>query len=179
MVLKKIIYNLAKRMIFVFKVTPWLMPIYRWGMLCLLKWMGIKIIGKPRYISNDCYFDGVDYSLITICDEAVISKEVVILTHDYSITRVFKSFGEKLKTDVRIVKPVFIGKNSFIGYRSILMPGAYIGENVIVGAGSVVRGRIPKNSIAFGNPAKVLNNTKEVYKKYIEDYKNNKLQVDR
>ena len=49
------------------------------------------------------------------------------------------------------IKPIIVGKNSFIGARVTLLPGTEIGENCIIGAGSVVKGKIPNNSIVIGN----------------------------
>ncbi len=45
----------------------------------------------------------------------------------------------------------------------MLLPGASIGDNVIIGAGSVVSGQIPPNSVAAGNPAKVLCSIQDYY----------------
>ena len=57
-----------------------------------------------------------------------------------------------------IVHGCTIGDNTVIGMGSILLSGAVIGENCIIGAGSLITGkmRIPDNSIAFGNPAKII-----------------------
>ena len=52
--------------------------------------------------------------------------------------------------------PIHIGDNVFIGWGSIVLPGVRIGSNVVIGAGSVVNRDIPDNSVAAGNPAKVL-----------------------
>lgn len=49
-----------------------------------------------------------------------------------------------------------IGKNCFIGGRSLIMPGVEIGDNCVVGAGSVVTKSVPPRSIVAGNPARVL-----------------------
>jgi acetyltransferase-like isoleucine patch superfamily enzyme len=49
-----------------------------------------------------------------------------------------------------------IGNNCFIGINSIIMPGVTIGNEVIIGAGSVVTKNIPDNCIAAGNPAKII-----------------------
>ena len=53
-------------------------------------------------------------------------------------------------------KPINIGKNVFIGARSIIMKGVTIGDGAVVGAGSVVTKDIPANVIAAGNPAKIV-----------------------
>lgn len=138
--------------------------------LIFLKRIGLKIEGTPKFISNDTYFDGKDFSLITICDNVTISREVMLLTHDYSISTVGKTLKleevealDKLykKGNVLILRGIRIGSNSFIGARSSLLPGTEIGQNVIVGACSVVRGKVPDNSIVVGNPAKIVGSVSE------------------
>ena len=52
--------------------------------------------------------------------------------------------------------PIIIGNNVFIGANSVLLPGIKIGNNVIIGAGSVVCKDICENTIAVGNPCKVI-----------------------
>jgi len=52
--------------------------------------------------------------------------------------------------------PIEIGAGSWIGHGAMILPGARIGRNVVVGAGSVVRGAIPDHSVAVGVPAKVV-----------------------
>ena len=53
-------------------------------------------------------------------------------------------------------KPVTIGDNVWIGGSVTILPGVTIGDNVTIGAGSVVTKDIPSNSIAVGNPCKVV-----------------------
>ena len=76
-----------------------------------------------------------------IDDETLITREVMILAHD-------ASRGLKLNTK--------IGKRCFIGVRSIILPGVTIGDEVIVGAGSIITKDVPSNCIVAGNPAKIL-----------------------
>jgi acetyltransferase-like isoleucine patch superfamily enzyme len=52
--------------------------------------------------------------------------------------------------------PVTIGDNVWMGARVTVLPGVTIGENAVIGAGSVVTKDIPPNAIAVGNPAQVL-----------------------
>ena len=51
---------------------------------------------------------------------------------------------------------IIIGNNVFIGSNSVVLPGVKIGDNVVIGAGSIVAKNIPANSIAVGNPCKVI-----------------------
>lgn len=137
-----------------------------------LKKYGMDIDGLPRYIATTATFDGNDYSIIHLGDGCVISSEVQLLTHDYSIARGLQAIGKNNSDPFRdelFLKGIHVGANSFVGTRSTLLPGTHIGDNVIVGACSVVKGKIPDNSIVVGNPARVIANTKEwAEKKYLE-----------
>jgi len=140
----------------------------KWHMPLMLWWMkrrGMRIDGVPIYISAQTWFDGSDYSQISLGDKVVISSGVRILTHDYAISRALEAIGEPPAREVAFIRPVSIGANSFIGTYSIVMPGARIGRNVIVSAGSVVKGEVPDDSIVGGNPCEVIGNTLEYARK--------------
>jgi acetyltransferase-like isoleucine patch superfamily enzyme len=67
--------------------------------------------------------------------------------------------------DIHITSdPIVIGNNVWIGCYSVILPSVIIGNNVAIGAGSIVTKSIPDNSIAFGNPCKVIKG-KNPYKK--------------
>ena len=127
-----------------------------------LRWIGLKIEGTAKFISSDVYFDGSDYRLISLGDNVVISREVMFLTHDYSITAGLAAMGERIRRgegELYVLRPITVGNDCFIGARASLLPGTVLGDNVIVGAGSVVTGYIPANSIVAGNPARVIGET--------------------
>lgn len=84
--------------------------------------------------------------LVSIGDNVTISG-VKILTHDASLK---KSIGYTK------VGRVSIGNNVFIGWGSVVLMNSRIGNNVVIGAGSIVSGEIPDNSVAVGNPCKVI-----------------------
>lgn len=91
---------------------------------------------------------------IEIGDNTLVGGNVLITDSDWHPIDPFLRYDhKKAKT-----KPVVIGKNVFIGTRSIILKGTTIGDNSVIGAGSVVSGNIPKNVIACGNPCKVIKN---------------------
>jgi NDP-sugar pyrophosphorylase family protein len=152
------------------------MKCYLWYLRC----RGMKISGTPRYLAVKCWFDGEggDYHLIKIGHNSVISSNVRILTHDYSISRAFVALGVEMTSEVANVRPVSVGDNAFVGTGSILMPGCRLGKNVIVGAGSVVRGEVADDSIVMGNPAVVVGNTLEWGRKRLKLLEEGRLRQD-
>lgn len=128
--------------------------LYMVGYLPILRAYGMKISGVPRFISPTCYFDDIDH--ISLGDRVVISSDVCLLTHDYSLTTGLLSIGQKPPTDIARVRAIDVGNNVFIGWGSILLPGTRIGDNVVIGAGSVVRGEVPSDSVVIGNPAQII-----------------------
>ena len=127
------------------------------------KRMGVKI-GDNCKFQFDVIIDYSHYWLIEIGNDVTLAPRVHILAHDAS------TFNHVGYSKIGKVK---IGNNVFIGANSTILPGVIIGNNTIIGAGSVVTKDIPENSIAVGNPAKVigdiptfLSKTKEEMSKY-------------
>ena len=85
----------------------------------------------------------------------------LFLTHDYSYTAGLKAINEKPQTDIAILSPINEGDNCFIGANSIILPGTVIGSNVIVGAGSIVKGVITDFSSITGKPAKTITDIRD------------------
>lgn len=106
-------------------------------------------------IGNNVRLNGADIqcaSSIKIGDNAIIGSAIIVDTDFHSI-----SLERATDPDALVVtKPVTIEENVWIAGRSALLRGSTIRKNSIVGFGSVVRGEIPANSIAYGNPAKVV-----------------------
>lgn len=126
-----------------------------------LQKIGVIIRGvRPNYIDPSAHFDGEGYNLISLGANDVISKEVLLLVHDYSVFRALKAIGRE-DDGKRILAPISVGNNVFIGARSTILPGTTIGNNVVIGAGAVVKGHIPDNVVVAGNPAKVIKTIEE------------------
>jgi len=109
----------------------------------------------------------------------VITAGVRLLTHGYDWTVLREKYGEMLASSGKIV----VGDNVFLGTCSIILKGVRIGENTIIGAGSVVTRDIPANSVAAGNPCKVIMTIDEYYetrkKRYVDEAKSYALELYR
>ena len=120
---------------------------------------GTKIFTNPRNVCIDTQRPW----LLEIGDNVQITRGVYILTHGYDWSVVKGSSGEVLGCAAKTT----IGNNCFIGMNSVILKGANIGDNVIIGAGSVVTGNIPSNTVAVGNPARVRMSLEEYKRKRI------------
>lgn len=133
----------------------------------LLKSVGMDIVQDEYYIDPTAIFDNYDYSLIHIGKNVTISRDVLFLTHDYSLYVGIRMVDDNLTSGL-FLKDIRVEDNCFIGARVTLLPGTHIGKNSIIGAGAVVKGIIPENSIVIGNPGKVVCRTNEWAKRHIE-----------
>ena len=108
---------------------------------------GINIkVGENVFINACCRFQ--DQGGIEIGEGSLIGHNTTIATlnHDFN----------PAKRQNLTPSPVKIGKNVWIGSDCTILPGVEIGDGAIIGAGSVVTKPIPKNTIAVGNPARVI-----------------------
>lgn len=105
-------------------------------------------VGK-RFFAN---FNWVvlDEALVTIGDDCFIGPNVIIYTACHSTNPLERNTRQEW------AKPVTIGNNCWIGGSVTILPGVTIGDNVTIGAGSVVVRDVPSNCVAVGNPAKVI-----------------------
>ena len=99
-------------------------------------------IGKNCSVAKSATMERAYPKSIHIGDNSRISIEAMVLGHDF--------FRGKEQSDT------FIGHNTVIGGRSIVLPGLKIGNHVFVGAGAVVTKDIPDHCLVAGNPAKIV-----------------------
>lgn len=98
-------------------------------------------ISKTARISVRAKLDLTNPKGVNIGDETYIASGAIIFTHDYS-----RGLHEN----------TYIGKRCFIGANAIIMCGITIGDNVVVGSGSIVTKNVPSGSIVVGNPARII-----------------------
>jgi acetyltransferase-like isoleucine patch superfamily enzyme len=127
---------------------------------------GVIVHGMPVWISQDCFFDAKFPGAITIGDRVVISSNVKLLTHDFSMDRIAElKLGRSADKDIVYRAPITIGDYAFIGLGSIIMPGISIGRGSVVGSGSVVTKDVPDGVVVGGNPAAVICTTDQWWDK--------------
>lgn len=114
----------------------------------LYRLRGTKI-GRDVFIGPGTFIEEARPELIELEDGVNIAPQVTIISHDSS--------SHVVDPDSPVVrKKVLLKKNSFIGSRSVILPGVTIGESSIIGAGSVVAKDIPPGHVALGVPARVI-----------------------
>lgn len=109
----------------------------------------------------------VDDSHIYVGDYTMFGPNVTVATAGHPILPELRIQGYQYNASVRI------GKNCWIGAGVVIVPGVTIGDNVVIGAGSIVTKDIPNNTVAVGNPCKVLRAVNEHDKEYY--FKNRKI----
>ena len=105
-------------------------------------------LGARTFVNFGAVF--VDTCAITIGDEVLVGPGVQLLTGDHPLDAGLRRAGWESG------RPVSIGDGAWLGGGVIVLPGVTIGENAVVGAGSVVTRDIPPAVVAAGNPARVL-----------------------
>jgi acetyltransferase-like isoleucine patch superfamily enzyme len=89
---------------------------------------------------------------IEIGDDVWTGHHVYITDQNHGYEDVTRPISDQLAPE----RPVRVGNGSWLGHGSIVLPGAKIGDHVVVAAGSVVTGELPDNCVAAGNPARVI-----------------------
>lgn len=112
----------------------------------------------------------VDDTHIYVGDYTMFGPNVTVATAGHPILPELRQQGYQYNA------PVHIGKNCWLGSGVIVLPGVTIGDNVVVGAGSIVTKDLPDNVVAVGNPCKVLREVNEHDKEYY--FKNYRINLD-
>ena len=92
----------------------------------------------------------LDVAPIAIGDDVQIGPNVQLLTPTHPID------PDARRAKWEAAEPIAIGSNVWLGGGVIVLPGVTIGENTVVGAGSIVTKDLPSNVVAAGNPARVV-----------------------
>jgi acetyltransferase-like isoleucine patch superfamily enzyme len=127
---------------------------------------------KGVFVGENTEFFGrvaIDVSrpcLIEIGRNCVFTTGVVVLSHGYDLAVLREKYGEFLCSTGKVI----IEDNVFIGVNSIILKGVRIGRNSIIGAGSIVASDIPSNSLAAGNPCRIIMTIDKYFAKRKAEY---------
>ncbi len=114
--------------------------VLRWTYLLYRRVYGMDL-GQDVRISYGARLDKTHPAGVHIGDFTAVTSGAAVLTHD---------FVNRQHLDVRI------GRNCFIGYGAIILPGVTLGDSVIVTGNSVVGRDVPSNCVVMGNPARIV-----------------------
>ncbi|SDU79664.1 maltose O-acetyltransferase [Arcanobacterium phocae] len=105
-------------------------------------------IGDGTFVNYDCIF--LDVAPIAIGKNCQIAPRVQLLTAWHPLEPTLRSEGWEGGS------PIVVGNNVWLGAGVMVLPGVSIGDNSVIGAGSVVTRDIPANTVAVGSPAHVV-----------------------
>ncbi|MBR6514930.1 MAG: sugar O-acetyltransferase [Clostridia bacterium] len=129
--------------------------------------------GKHVHFGNNIYANFnlslVDDTHIYVGDCTMFGPNVTVATAGHPILPELREQGYQYNM------PVHIGRNCWLGAGVIVLPGVTIGDNTVVGAGSVVTKDLPSNVVAVGNPCRVLREINDRDKEYY--FKDRKIEL--
>lgn len=129
-----------------FRIRLFLSTIIRFLRILLLKIKKYDV-SYSTIIEGSVVLDKLYPEGIHIGENTLVAGGVKILSHDHC---------KRVGNNQPFLTHTYIGKNCFIAVGAIILPGVKIGDEVIVGAGSVVTKDIPSNTVVAGNPAKII-----------------------
>ena len=104
--------------------------------------LGQRVYANHHLVVLDC-------ALVTLGNDVFMGPQVVLTTATHPVDPAERSAGAEF------AKPIRIGNRVWLGASVTVLPGVEIGDDVTIGAGSVVTKSIPAKSVAFGNPCRV------------------------
>jgi len=105
-------------------------------------------VGENFYANYNCTI--LDCAPVTIGDNVLLAPNVSLFTAGHALHPVPRA------AEWEFARPITIGHNVWLGGNVVVTPGVSIGDNSVIGAGSVVTRDIPANVVAVGNPCRVL-----------------------
>jgi acetyltransferase-like isoleucine patch superfamily enzyme len=130
-----------------------------------LRRKGVKI-GYGTKFNGHVHVD--DDPLVEIGANCILTHGVRIFCHDGVCSVLYHIYGNL--PDIVPSMKTTIGDNVYIGSGTTVLKGVTIGKNSVIGAGSVVTRSIPANSVAVGNPCKVISTIEEYYAKNLKKF---------
>ena len=116
-------------------------------------------VGENFYMNHNCVI--LDGGKVEFGDNVFIGPNCGFYTAGHPIDAKLRNKGLEYVKPIRnkgleYVKPIKVGNNVWFGGNVVVLPGVTIGDNVVIGAGSIVTKDIPSKVVAYGNPCKVI-----------------------
>lgn len=121
------------------------------ALIVRLRRQGVAI-GSGCVIFTDQF--SLEPCLVEIGDRVAVAGGTMFLTHDGAAWLL-----RRTRPEAQHFGRITVGSDTFIGQNCLILPGARIGSNCVVGAGSVVRGTVADGTVVMGNPARVVGRT--------------------
>lgn len=118
--------------------------------------VGVRVGERVRFYGAHPGMFGSEPWLITLGDNVHIVSGCNFVTHDGGVLIL-----RDREPDLEVTKPIVVGNNVYIGINCTILPGVTIGDDVIVGAGSVVNKDVAPGTVVAGVPARVIRTTEE------------------
>lgn len=119
------------------------------------------VMGDNCQVFGNVSFGSEPY-LVTLGNNVKITSGCSFITHDGGV-EVLRNLG--MLQNAEVFGRIKLGNNVFVGNHCTFLPNVSVGDNVVIGTGSVVTKDIPSNSIAAGVPCKVIKTLEQYYEK--------------
>ena len=150
---------------------------------------GCKIGQETRFLGTKKLDLGAA-GMIEIGENCTLTDRVRLVAHTSDAPVLQERFGEENAPSQGTIAQITIGDNVFVGENTLVLPGVNIGDHCIIGAGSVVADDVPPESVAAGNPCKVIKsleayrekcveNEQEMIRAYVQKYRKRGLELRR
>lgn len=122
-------------------------------------------VGENFYANHNLII--LDGNKVSFGDNVFIAPSCTFSTAGHPIDK------ERRNKGLEYAHPITVGDDVWFGANVTVLPGVKIGSNVVIGAGSLVNKYIPDNSLAFGNPCKLIRKITEKDREKLWEYKEN------
>lgn len=122
-----------------------------------LKRSGAKV-GRNVFWGRHTYVELENARLLTVEDKVTVAAFTKIILHDSSLNNV--------TGDPILFAPIVLRHRCYIGANTMIMPGSEVGEGTIVGANSLIKGKLKPHSVYFGQPARYHCSVKDLAKRW-------------
>jgi acetyltransferase-like isoleucine patch superfamily enzyme len=118
--------------------------------------LGVVVGDNCRILTSPDHAFGSEPYLVSLGNHVTVSDGVQFITHDGGVWVFREEFPE-----IDVFGPIVVGNNVFLGFGVAILPGVQIGNDVVVGARSLVTRSIPSGVVAAGIPARVVRSIEE------------------